>query len=286
MKTALPLCCTPGAYAAFARHVAKIETPLGLLRAAAALAGHHDPVAPVVLGTDVERVLNGFAKMIKSRVRGPQPQARIAHLHAYLFDELGFTGNTDDYYNPANGYLSEVIETRRGLPISLALIYKYVAHKLDLHVSGVGLPGHFVVAVKTFEIESSAAPVIVDCYDGGRILSNEDCRQRVESIFGDTVDWNEKMLEPVTHRMWLSRMIQNLLHIFTTNQQWNDVAAMLELQMILWPKQSQLKRDLGLVLARIDMPKPASMWLGEYLKANPDDPEHDELSDLLEKLGQ
>jgi len=283
MKTAQPLCCTSAAYAAFARYVTRIETPLGLLRAASALAGHHDEA---LVNNDVERVLNGFAKMVRGRVRGAQPQARIAHLHAYLFEELGFAGNSDDYYNPSNGYLSEVIDTRRGLPISLSLIYKFVAHKLDLTVNGVGLPGHFVVAVQTYETEASQKPIIVDCYDSGRVLSVEDCKDRVESIFGDTVDWNEKMLEPVSHRMWLSRMIQNLLHIFTTNQQWNDVAAMLELQMVLWPKQSQLKRDLGLVLARIDMPKPASMWLGEYLKANPDDPEHDELSDLLGKLGE
>jgi regulator of sirC expression with transglutaminase-like and TPR domain len=81
-------------------------------------------------------------------------------------------------------------------------------------------------------------------------------------------------------------MIQNLLHIFTTNQQWTDVAAMLELQMQLWPKQAQLLRDLALVLARIDLPKPASMWLGEYLRTNPNDPERDELADLLAKLSQ
>jgi regulator of sirC expression with transglutaminase-like and TPR domain len=135
-------------------------------------------------------------------------------------------------------------------------------------------------------VETDGGPMYVDCFAGGRVMTAGECRQRVESIFGDSVEWRDDMLEPVTNRMWLSRMLQNLIHIFTTHQQWNDVAAMLELQMLLWPKQAQLKRDIALVLARIDMPKPASMWLGDYLRSNPNDPEVDELTDLMIKLSK
>lgn len=273
-----PLCCSVGSYELFQSQIKQISSSNGLLKASVAVSMHQISQAQF---KDIDRELNGYAKIIHSRVKGCQPQAMIAHLHYYLFDELGYSGNTEDYYAPTNSYLPEVIASRRGLPITLSLVYKLVADKLGLKVHGVGLPGHFLVAVQT---ETSL--MYIDTFSGGRCLSPEECRQRVESIFSDTVPWSDQMLKPVTHRMWISRMIQNLLHIFTTNQQWSDVAAMLELQMLLWPKQTQLKRDLGLVLARIDMPEPASRCIGEYLQANPDDPEKDELSDLLAKLSR
>lgn len=278
-----PLCCSPAAYAAFARQIPVIESTEGLLRAAILLALHHEEPHRDVQACveDVERTLSGYAKIIRSRVRGPQVQAMLAHLHQYLFEDLGFVGNNDDYYNPSNSYLPDVIESKRGLPITLALIYRVVGEKLGLTVRGVGLPGHFINAVT-----NDTGRLFIDCFASGRVLTPDECKKRVESIFADTVEWNDQMLQPVTHRMWLSRLIQNLLHIFTTNQQWNDVAAMLELQMLLWPKQAQLQRDLALVLARIDMPKPACRWLDSYLRANPNDPERDELAELLEKLSR
>ncbi|HEY0007276.1 MAG TPA: transglutaminase-like domain-containing protein [Tepidisphaeraceae bacterium] len=278
MPITLPTCCSRPAFDLFAKQVNSIETTDGLLRAAIAMAMHQLDGVTV---QSVDRTLKGYAKMIASRVRGPQQQAVLAHLHQYLFDELAYAGNNDDYYNPANSYLPEVLASRSGLPITLTLIYKVVAEKLGQEVQGVGLPGHFIAAVAT-----DAGPMYVDCFNGGRILTAGECQEQVERIFADTVEWTDSMLDPVSNRMWVSRMIQNLLHVFTTHQQWNDVAAMIELQMVLWPSQTQLKRDLGLVLARIDMPKPASMWLHDYLRCNPNDPERDELVELVSKLSR
>lgn len=272
------LCSTPAAHAMFAKQLPQLETTAGLVRAASLLAMTQQSQPRT---DEVERVIAGYAKLIRSRVRGSQPQALLAHLHAYLFDEFGFAGNVEDYYNVANSHLPDVLESKRGLPITLSLVYKAVGEKLGLTVHGIGLPGHFIAGVETAE-----GMMFVDCYDGGRLLTAADCRQRVEAIFGDTVDWSDEMLRPVTHRMWLSRMIQNLLHVHTSAEQWNDVGALLELQMLLWPRQSQLKRDLALVLARTDRPEPASFWLDEYLKTNPNDPEHGELSNLLAKLSR
>ena len=278
MPITLPNCCSSAAFQLFAKQVNVIETTDGLLRAATAVAMHQ---LDDVRLSDVEKTLKHYALTIASRVKGPQPQAMVAHLHDYLFDELAFTGNSDDYYNPANSYISEVLASRSGLPITLTLVYKCVAEKLGMEVQGVGLPGHFIAALAT-----DTGPMYVDCFNAGRVLGADECREQVEKIFADTVEWTDSMLDPVSNRMWLSRMIQNLLHVFTTHQQWTDVAAMIELQMVLWPNQAQLKRDLGLVLARIDMHKPASMWLDDYLRSNPNDPERDELVELVSKLSR
>lgn len=278
MPIKLPTCCSRPAFELFAKQVPVIETTDGLLRAAVAVSMHQLDGVKVA---DVERMLKGHAKTIAARVKGPQQQAILAHLHHYLFDELTYTGNSDDYYNPSNSYLPEVLASRSGLPITLTLIYKIVAEKLGQEVQGIGLPGHFIAALATEQ-----GPMYVDCFSGGRTLTGDECQMQVERIFADTVEWTDSMLDPVSNRMWVSRMIQNLLHVFTTHQQWNDVAAMIELQMMLWPSQTQLKRDLGLVLARIDLPKPASMWLHDYLRSNPNDPERDELVELVSKLSR
>jgi regulator of sirC expression with transglutaminase-like and TPR domain len=82
----------------------------------------------------------------------------------------------------------------------------------------------------------------------------------------------------------LTRILQNLLHIFGSNRQYADVAAILEMEMVLWPNQGHLQRDLALVLARIGMSRPASVWLDTYLRNNPDDPQRTDLKQLLEVL--
>lgn len=275
MKPPLPLCCDASAFRSFSAALPKIETTDGLVRAAVALSRDQ----PTGILATTQTALAAHAQVVRERVRGTQQQALLAHLHDYLFDELGFAGNGNDYYCPLNSYLPSVLETKMGLPITLSLVYKAVAEKLGQTVRGVGLPGHFIAA-----IETDTGIMHVDCFAGGKIITEDESRERVESIFGDTVEWQDEMLKPVTNRMWVSRIIQNLMHVFTTNQQWKSVAAMLELQMALWPKQTQLQRDLGLVLARVDMPQPAGQWLDEYLRTNPDDPEREDLVDIRSKL--
>jgi regulator of sirC expression with transglutaminase-like and TPR domain len=85
-----------------------------------------DDVAP----KNVDKTIQSYADAIRKRVRGPQPQAILAHLHEFLFEEQGFAGNVDDYYNPGNSYLPTVLQTKRGLPITLSLVYKLVAERV------------------------------------------------------------------------------------------------------------------------------------------------------------
>ena len=145
MKPPIPLCCSPHAFAMMVRQSSAINSPDALLEGALAIAAHQIPVDT----GEVDRILQSYADTIRARVRGTQQQALLAHLHEYLFDELGFAGNTDDYYNPENSYLPCVLKTKRGLPIALSLIYKTVAERIGLRCFGIGLPGHFVVAVES-----------------------------------------------------------------------------------------------------------------------------------------
>jgi regulator of sirC expression with transglutaminase-like and TPR domain len=277
MPTALPLCSTPAAYQLLSRQAPVIESSDALLQGAIAISLHQ---MPDIDPHHVDANLQTLADTIRKRVRGPQTQAVLAHMHAYLFDELGFAGNTENYYNASNSYLPSVLKSKRGLPITLSLLYKIIGERLGLRVYGVGLPGHFMCAVET----EPGQPMLVDPFSGGRVLTPDEAQVVVQERFGPEIEWSEELLQPVSNLHWLTRMLQNLLHVFGGAGQYSDVAAMLELEMLLWPDQTHLQRDLALVLARIGLSQPASMWLDQYLKCNPNDPQKGDLRQLLEVL--
>jgi regulator of sirC expression with transglutaminase-like and TPR domain len=276
MKSSLPLCCATGSFRLLSRQISSIESPDALVNGAVAIALHQ---MKDVKAADVNAQLQAMADTVRSRVRGRQPQALLAHLHGYLFDELGFVGDTENYYSTANSFLPSVLRNRRGLPITLSLIYKTVAARVGMKSWGVALPGHFLVGV-----DAGDGPMLVDAFARGRILTPDEAHDRLEEIFGEEVEWSSDLLQPASNRHWLTRMLQNLLANFGAGERYADVAAMLELEMLLWPDESRLQRDLALVLARCGMSEQAGVWLNRYLKNNPDDPQELDLKQLLEVL--
>jgi len=276
MNLKLPLCCSPQAYELFTKQLPSLSSVDSLVHAAVAVSMHQmDEVNPA----EVDATLQHFADTVRSRVRGRQTQAMLAHLHEFLFDEQNFVGNASDYYNTANSYLPSVLKTKRGLPITLSLLYTAVAQKLGLKAYGVALPGHFMVG-----IEVDGDRMLIDPFAGGKLITTDEAHTRLKELFGPEVEWSDELLQPATHVHWLTRMLQNLLNVFSSTGHYADVAAMLEMEMTLWPQQNQLKRDLALVLARCGLAQPASVWLDHYLKTNPDDPQRSQLQQLLDVL--
>jgi regulator of sirC expression with transglutaminase-like and TPR domain len=273
MSNALPLCCTSEAFALLARQVPAIESADGLVHGATAIAMHQLDNVDLA---GVDATLQRYVDEVRARVRGSQPQAILAHMHDVLFDDEKFTGNQEDFYNTGNSYLPEVLRTKLGLPITLSLIYKVVGQRLGLNVWGVGLPGHFLCGV-----EMSGKTMLIDAFAGGRIVTIDEAHQKMKDSAGPEVEWSDELLQPVSNRHWLTRILQNLLHTFGNSGHFADVAAILEMEMLLWPQRGQLQRDLALVLARCGLSQPASAWLDEYLKNNPDDPQKTELTQLL-----
>ncbi|MBC8354253.1 MAG: hypothetical protein H8E66_19845 [Planctomycetes bacterium] len=220
-----PESCRPQAYQLFAEQLPIIETTGGLLNAAIAISMHAlDDVEP----TAIDEQLQNLAHRVSSRVSSQSNEAMLAHLHDVLFEEEGFQGNCEDYYNPLNTYLSAVLEMNLGIPISLSLIYKVVGERVGLEIQGVNAPGHFVCRVMTAE-----GWMIVDPYVGGGVLTAEEAFERMEQVTGRPVPRTPEYLAPATHAQWLSRMLVNLQHIFATNDRRSDLAAMSELQSLL-----------------------------------------------------
>ena len=276
MLTRIPLCCSLDAFKLLAGQVQTINSPDSLLQGACAIAMHQNPALDIAA---IDNQLQYYTDAVRVRVRGSQPQALLAHLHEVLFEEEQFAGNTLDYYNPANSYLPSVLESKLGLPITLSMVYRMVAQRVGFRSWGVGLPGHFLAGI---EVEGKS--LLVDAFAGGRILTASEAHDRMKEIFGPDVEWSDELLKPASNRHWLTRMLQNLLNIYGAAGQYTDVAAMLEMEILLWPEQTRLQRDLALVLARVGLAQPASAWLERYLNSNPDDPQCDDLKQLLDVL--
>src|SRR5208282_2656373 len=165
----LPRCCRAEAFNFLQSQIGIIDSPQGLLNSAIAIAMHE---TPNINPRAIDKKLQQYADTIRQRVRGSQPQALLAHLHQFLFEEEKFAGNSEDYYNSANSYLPQVLQNKLGLPITLSLVYKVVAERLGFGTWGVGLPGHFLVGLACDQNK-----MLVDCFGGGRLLNGDEAHE-------------------------------------------------------------------------------------------------------------
>lgn len=174
-----------------------------------------------------------------------RPSLIISELNHLAFDELGLHANAEEYYDPRNSYLNEVIERRTGIPITLSLVYMEIARRAAIRVEGVGLPGHFIVRVCGDNWQT-----LVDPFHRGVELTREDCEQLLAQVYGKSAPLLPQYLEPVSKRAFLTRMLTNLQIIHLQQQQWpeayNAIGNLLSLQPGR-PQLGDLIRARGLV---------------------------------------
>jgi regulator of sirC expression with transglutaminase-like and TPR domain len=185
-------------------------------------------------------------------------------LNRYMFQELGFRGNTEQYYDARNSYLNEVIDRRSGIPISLSTVYMEVARRGGLEVDGVGLPGHFVVRVQT-----PARPLLVDPFHGGTLLTEKDCQERLDRIFNGKVKLEPKMLRACKRKDMLERMLRNLKAIYLRDQDTDRALRVVDLIVRIQPGSAEDLRDRGVLYASLDCYGLAARDLESYLALAP-----------------
>ena len=229
-----PAYCRPPAYAAFAEQLGHLDTTRGLFRAAFAIAWHDRPAADLA---QTETIVDNLSDLVSRRVRSQSFEARLAHLHDVLFDVVGLRGNVEDYYNPANSYLPDVLVTRRGLPITLVMIYKCVGEGVGLTVHGVNAPGHFLAAVDAPEgaegTRGKSRCLYVDPFFGGGLLDENEVYQRIAETTGRSLPPAPEWLARATGRQWIARMLMNLQAAFASLGRERDLLAMQELQVLV-----------------------------------------------------
>ena len=200
-------------------------------------------------GLDVARYLERLDAMGRE-VRGRLPRGQgpaIECLNAYLFGEEGFRGNVEDYYDPRNSFLNEVIDRRTGIPITLSMVYMEVARRAGLHVAGVGLPGHFLVRA-----EGRGRAVLVDPFHGGTLLSEADCQRRLDRVFEGRVRLEPSMLAACPRKAILARMLRNLKAIYVKADDYARALRTIDLLLTLDTESAEDRRDRGLLHAAFD----------------------------------
>jgi regulator of sirC expression with transglutaminase-like and TPR domain len=201
----------------------------------------------------------------------------IDALNEYLFDEEGFRGNRENYDDPRNSYLNEVLDRRTGIPITLAIVYLEVARRAGLKVTGVNFPGHFLVR--------AAGPVvgdelIIDPFHGGALLSELDCRQLLRKHVGDEVAYDESLLRPATRHDIVVRMLVNLKRLYVRMRSFPQARFVSSLLLAADPSAISELRDRGLLAYHLEDFASALRDLEEFLRLSPNEAEAEAAGDL------
>jgi regulator of sirC expression with transglutaminase-like and TPR domain len=188
------------------RKLARQGATLDLETGACLLAQSAFPeVRPEKIKRELDEMAEGFDEILDAEE--PSPADAITLFRQYFADELGFHGNTKNYYEPENSYLNRVLERRTGIPIALSCVYLFLAERLDISAAGIGLPGHFIVAHGP-----RPKPVYVDPFHHARVLGRQDCMELVRKR---GIGFQDRFLAPVSARQILERMLVNLIHLYS-----------------------------------------------------------------------
>jgi regulator of sirC expression with transglutaminase-like and TPR domain len=251
-----------------------------------------DPAAPLDLAEialllardefpflDVEGQLHEL-QTLANEVR-PYLRGHLAHqiqgLGRYLFHEMGFQGNRRDYYDPLNSYLNVVLERRHGIPISLSAVTMAIGQRAGLEIVGIGLPGHFIVKAVNGDQE-----ILLDPFDGGRILSHEDCAAIVRQATGVPLESSPLSLDPIPLGLMIQRMLNNLKLIYLKRQDWPRSIRIMERQRQLNPQDIVMRRDLGLCYVKHNQPGKAIDHLRAYVDQVQDADDREKVEEFLQ----
>ncbi len=195
-----------------------------------------------------------------------EPAECIAALNQVLFKEEMFRGNTVDYYNPRNSFINDVLDRRLGIPITLALLYMEVGRRAGFPLFGVGMPGHFLV--KHYDI--SGRPILIDAFERGSVVTEEDCRKKVQTIYSGQITLQPEFLLTVTRRQMLTRMLNNLRTIYLSQRDFRRAVQMVDMILVIYPRSPEDVKQRAALRYNLDDFSGALADFEEYVKMAPD----------------
>jgi len=190
-------------------------------------------------------------------------QCGVKALNEYLFEEMQFTGNRDQYEDPRNSCLNEVLERRTGIPLTLSIVYMEVARRAGLQVDGINFPGHFLVRCPQAH---SGRQLVIDPFHSGALLSEHNCRLLLQKHVGTEVAFSRSLLAPATRNQILVRMLLNLKRIYVHMRSFPQARDVTELLLTLTPSALSELRDRGLLAYQLNDVTGALRDLQAYLR--------------------
>lgn len=230
--------------------------------------------APEYPGLDIAaslQQLDDMATVCRARIAPDAGAARtLAVLGEYLFEELGFRGDLHTFNDPRNSFLNEVLRRRRGIPITLSLVYLEVGRRLGLSVHGISFPGHFLVRA-----DVDGACRVLDPFSGGAILDRAELNRRLEDFAAPKERWDlDRLLAPARRRDILARMLRNLKHIYVNSEDTVRALRVVDLLLAIHPDAVQELHDRAGLHDRLDHLHAAVADYERYLLLAPKGDDH------------
>ena len=260
----------------FARLMERDDEEINLAEAALLIARTEYPAL------DLPPQLARLDRMAAQVVADPEGSClgNVVALNEYLFEREKFSGNEEEYDDPRNSFLNDVLERKKGLPITLSLVYMELAKRCGLPIVGVSFPGHFLVKYLT-----GPGEIIIDPFNQGSILSRQDCEEQLKKNFGEGAELRPDFLVAATTKQILARMLNNLKGSYFRHRDFPRVLTMIEMGLAIDPGSKEELRDRGMVYllmgrypeARADLAAYAALCL-------PDDPRLKEINTALSRL--
>jgi regulator of sirC expression with transglutaminase-like and TPR domain len=261
----------------FERVVSHPEPALDLARAALLVAAESDP------NVDVDgqlHTLESWAAELRSRLDPNWNNLqKLARLRAFLFDDLGFRGNHNDYYNPSNSLLHHVMEGRRGIPLTMSIIFLELGWRIGIPLEGVGFPGHFLV-----RLVGEPRDLLLDPYRRGMSVHEEDCRRILLEVSGGKLSFHGDLLVSVTKRDMIARLLLNLKGAYLRKNQDEHALAAVDRLLLIHPEDADEIRDRGLLLFRLQRFGLAIDALTTYLETRPEASDKETIEEHVETL--
>jgi regulator of sirC expression with transglutaminase-like and TPR domain len=224
--------------------------------------------------------LDRLAAIVHDRAAGENnPYRLIASLNHVLFTQEGYRGNRDDYYDPRNSFLNEVIERRVGIPITLSVFYMEIARRAGLELHGVGFPGHFLVKYAGEEGE-----IVIDPFDKGEVRTTEELQELLDRLYGGKVALQPEFLARISNKQIIQRMLANLKAIYVRQENFLKAVSVVERLVILDPISADEIRDRGLLYLKLERSSEAIDDLETYLRLMPDAADAEEILEQLLEL--
>ena len=248
------------------------EANIDLVEAALVIAAEHHPELDIAAcHAQIEKLTNRAREHIDLKQTGSEIGQALCD---FLYRESNYRGDHDDYYNPDNSYLDRVLQRRKGIPITLALVYLSVGKNLGLKIEPVGFPGHFLVKLISDE------NVLLDPFSG-QVLSEDDCRELLKSGTGDAVPYRPELLNAVSAREVVRRILGNLKNIYLGRNELDEALRICDQLLVISKYSPRELLDRAFLLEKMDCYSAAVVDL-EYLLAQMPPPQVDKV--LREKI--
>jgi regulator of sirC expression with transglutaminase-like and TPR domain len=232
-----------------------------------------------------DTLLQSHAEHLRGEIDSIEPwPLKMQAINRHLFEELGYAGNHDEYYDPRNSYLNEVFERRLGNPISLAMVQMEVARRLGVPLDGVSFPGHFLVRLPVDD-----GVLVMDPFNRGRPLDVDELRERAKPHLGGDAPDDEalhQILNPASHRAMLMRMLRNLHGVYAERNDWERAVRSADRILKLSPNNAEALRARGLGYLKLGHRHGAQHDLRRYLHLNPKAPDAESLRERLIDLSR